>query len=75
MPYKKIEPIEIDEDGDVVINLNADYDSTDWCKIKRLEKWAAEGDKQAQEDLDKYYGDRYDDEPEPRFEILEFDDD
>ena len=75
MPYKKIEPIEIDEDGDVVINLNTDYDSLDWLKIKRLEKRAAEGDKKAQEDLDKYYSDRYDPEPEPRYEIIEDDDD
>ncbi len=71
MPYKKIEPIEIDEDGDIVINLNTDYDSMDWLKIKRLEKRAKEGDKEAQEILDTYYGDRYDDEPEPRYEYLD----
>lgn len=71
MKLKKLEPFEIDSDGDLVINLNTDYDSTDWTKIKRLEKWASEGDLEAQETLDTYYSDRYDDEPEPRYEIVD----
>lgn len=43
----------------------------DWLKIKRLEKRAKEGDKEAQEILDTYYSDRYDDEPEPRYEYVD----
>lgn len=75
MRLKKIEPLEIDKDGDLVINTSWDYDWADWMKISRLEKLAAEGDLDAQRDLDTYYGDRYDDEPEPRYEILGEDDD
>lgn len=69
MKLERISPLEIDEDGDLVLNLNADYDSTDWTKIKRLEQWALEGDKEAQETLDTYYADRYNLEPETRFEF------
>ena len=75
MKLRRIPPIEIDDDGDLVINLNTDYDSLDWYKIKRLEKQAEEGDKEAQEILDTYYADRYDEEPEPRYEIIEEEED
>lgn len=68
---KKIEPFEIDKDGDLVINTSWDYDWSDWAKISRLEKQAAEGDLDAQRTLDTYYADRYDDEPEQRYEIVD----
>lgn len=71
MKLRRIPPMEIDDDGDLVINLNTDYDSLDWCRIKRLEKLAAEGDEDAQRVLDTHYADRYDEKPEPRYEIVD----
>lgn len=71
MALKRIEPMEIDEDGDLVINTSWDYDWSDWAKISRLEKQAAEGDKEAQEMLDTYYPNRHEDEPEPKYEEVE----
>lgn len=71
MALKRIEPMEIDDDGDLIVNLSWDYDWADWARISRLEKQAAEGDLDAQKTLDTYYSDRYDDEPEPRYEIVE----
>lgn len=67
---KKIEILTI-EDGVPVINTSADYDWSDWMRIERLEKKAAKGDKEAQEMLDTYYPNRYEDEPEPKYEEVE----
>lgn len=71
MALKRIEPMEIDSDGDLVINTSWDYDWADWARISRLEKQAAEGDLEAQKTLDTYYADRYDEQPEPRYEVVD----
>lgn len=50
---KKIKPVETDEDGNMVFNLDADEANADWIRAGRLLKKAQAGDEEAAAQLKK----------------------
>jgi hypothetical protein len=51
MTQKKIEPVYIDEDGTLVVNVCCDEANSDWIRSARLANAARKGDKAAQAGL------------------------
>jgi len=55
MKYKTIEPIEYDENGELIINACCTAANADWIRAARLAKKADDGDKEAKKILEELH--------------------
>lgn len=70
MPFVEVPLVEVDEDGDLVINTYATYGMFEMLEVERLKILANSGDKDAAAVLKSRYGDVDKDIWEPRYEII-----
>ena len=53
MPWKRVEPVEYDEEGNLVYNLNSDLANDDWIRAARLKRKAEQGNEEAAKELER----------------------